>query len=161
MKIGPCLNRSELERADSYLSSQGLDAQRTSGTGLVKFFRVLEGVYPPEEARQQLDILKKSGCPAFLMPEGKQLALYVGSFRNSAGALRQKKLLERKRVKVTAIIEKEIEKQGEMLLVEQVDAQLAETILRQIVKQGLPAKVIGAVSDRSDKKGIFSSGQGS
>jgi hypothetical protein len=141
MQIGPSLNKRELERADTYLRSQGLDAQQTSGTGMVKFFRLLEGVYPPAEARKRMEALKKAGCSAFVVPEGRHLALYAGSFHQPGSALSAKKSLQRKQIKVT-VREHDVEKQGTMLLVHRVEPQLAEKIAKQMLKHRLATNEI-------------------
>jgi hypothetical protein len=108
---------------------------------MVKFFRLLEGVYPPAEARKRMEAFKKAGCSAFVVPEGRHLALYAGSFRQPGSALSAKKSLQRKQIKVT-VREHDVEKQGTMLLVHRVEPQLAEKIAKQMLKHRLATNEI-------------------
>jgi hypothetical protein len=127
-----------LKKADEILRNHGFDARKISGSGAVQFTRLIEGVYPPHEARKRLEELKKT-VSAFVLRVDKQLAICVGSFHDSARAVRAAELLEQKKIKVTPT-PVEIEMQGTILVVQQIDRKNAETIKEQISKLGLTAK---------------------
>ena len=140
MEIGPCITKRKLKQANEILRSRGFDARQISGTGAVRFTRLLEGVYPPHEAYKRLEELKKT-VSAFVLPVDKQLAIYVGSFHDSDRVIRHTELLEQKKIKVTPIAV-EIEMEGTILVVQQIDRKTAEIIAEQMSKLGLTAKII-------------------
>lgn len=143
IEIGPCITKLKLKQADEILRSHGFDVRQTSGTGKVKFIRMLEGVYPPDEAYKRLEELKKT-VSTFVLPVDNQLAIYVGSFHDSDRANRYLELLEQKKIKVTPTAV-EIEKQGTILVVQQIDRKTADTVAEQMSRLGLTAKVITSV----------------
>ena len=140
VEIGPCISRHELNQATKVLRNHGFTPREISGSGPVKMVRLREGVYPHDEALRQLALLKKTVDSAFLLPERGQLGLYAGSFHDSERAVRFLKVLEQKQIKVTAVAV-EIEMQGRMLVIQQVDRPTAETIAEQMSRLGLTAKV--------------------
>ena len=140
IKVGPCINKLELEKADKIVHSHGFNARQTSGTGTVRFIRLLEGVYTTDEALKRLKALKKIVNSAFLLPEGGQLALYAGSFHESDRAICFKELLGQKQIEVSMVAAK-IEMQGIMLVVQLVDRQTAEMIVEEMSTIGLTAKL--------------------
>lgn len=141
VEIGPCINKLELNEATEALNQYGFGVRQILGSGPVKIVRLLEGVYPPEKARRRLAVLKETVDSAFLLPEGGQFRLYAGSFHESDRAHHFAELLGQKQIKV-AEVAVEVEMQGRMLVVQQVDRQTAETIAERISRLGLIAQVI-------------------
>ncbi|MDA3902218.1 MAG: hypothetical protein PF441_02080 [Desulfuromusa sp.] len=68
IEIGPCINQLELNQVIGIIREHGLNSQQMTGSGMVKIFRLFEGVYPPTETRKRLAILKKSVDSAFILP---------------------------------------------------------------------------------------------
>lgn len=143
IEIGPSNNKQVLEQANDMLHSRGFDARQISGTGMMKVTRLLEGVYPTDEAHKRLQDLKKI-VEAFVLPEGEKLAIYVGSFHETDRAIRYAELLAEKKIAVTPVAV-EIEMQGKILVVKQLGRQTAESISEQMSSLGLIAKVITPV----------------
>jgi hypothetical protein len=144
IEIGPFINRHKLNQATETLSNYGFDIQQISGSGAVRVTRLLEGVYPPDEARRRLAVLKKTVDSAFLLPESGQVGLFAGSFHEPERAARFAKLLKQKQINVT-LVEGEIEMYGTVLVVQQVDRKTADTIVEQMSGLGLTAKIIASV----------------
>lgn len=140
MKIGPCINRRELNQADAILRKYGFDIRLISGIGPVRFIRLREGVYPAEKAYTRLRELRKK-VPAFAMPEGGKLAIYVGSFRKVENAVHHTELLAQKGITVTPVVV-QIKKRGTVLLVQKVDRQTGEKVAEQMSTLGLTAKLM-------------------
>ena len=140
IEIGPCNKERVMAQAIDRLQDLGFDAQSTLCTSRVKVTRLLEGRYIPESAYVRLKTIRKS-VDAFVLPEGDKLAIYVGSFHNYEEAIRYAQLLAEKNIEVTPIAA-EIDMQGKMLIVQQVDRLSAETISEQMSQIGLTAKVI-------------------
>ncbi|MBI9087021.1 MAG: TolC family outer membrane protein [Desulfobacterales bacterium] len=140
IEIGPCINQFELDQAVEVLRQYEISMKQISGLGPVKMVRLIEGVYPPDEARRRLAVLKKTVDSAFLLPAEGKLELYAGSFRESDRARHFSELLAQKKIKVTAVVA-EIQMQGRILVVQQVDQQTAEEIAGQMSVLGLTAKL--------------------
>ena len=96
MRIGPFLSKSTLETAKERLLALGYRPEQTTGRGPVPMIRLLEGVYPAEEARRQLATFKKTVRSAFILPQGEQWALYAGSFYAPERAERLRRTLAAK-----------------------------------------------------------------
>jgi hypothetical protein len=145
IEIGSCINERLMAKATDRLQDLGFDAQSTSCTSKVKVTRLLEGRYIPELAYARLATIRKT-VDAFVLPEGDELAIYVGSFRNYEKAIRYAKLLAEKNIKVTPTAV-EIDMPGKMLIVRQVDRLGAETISEQMSELGLTTETVTPASE--------------
>ncbi len=141
IEIGPFINDRELKQANNILHSGGNEVRQTSGAGTVRFSRLFEGVYPPDEVSRRLEALGKMIDSAFVLPEGDQFALYLGSFHDPDRAIRFAEMLEQKGIKVNVVVA-EKEMQGTILVVQQVDQQAAESITEQMSRMGFTVKLI-------------------
>lgn len=135
VEIGPCIHTHELEQAKKILHRNGLDFRQSLGIGMVKFTRLLEGVYTVDEAHRRLDELKKT-MDAFVLPEKDKLAIYVGSFHDHEKANSYARRLAAKNIAVTPVVA-EVERQGTMLVVQSVDERTAAIISKQMSTLGL------------------------
>ena len=140
IEIGPCNKERVMAQAIDRLQDLGFDAQSTLCTSRVKVTRLLEGRYIPESAYVRLETIRKS-VDAFVLPEGDKLAIYVGSFHNYEEAIRYAQLLAEKNIEVTPIAA-EIDMQGKMLIVQQVDRLSAEKISEQMSELGLTTNTV-------------------
>ena len=135
VEIGPCINTHELEQAKKILHRNGLDFRQSLGIGMVKFTRLLEGVYTVDEAYRRLDELKKT-TDAFVLPEKDKVAIYIGSFHDHEKANSYVRRLAAKNIAVTPVVA-EVERQGTMLVVQSVDERTAAIISKQMPTLGL------------------------
>ena len=117
----------------------------TSGSGKVTLTRLLEGVYPSEEAYPRLEAIRKT-ADAFVMPENGNLAIYVGSFQNPQKANAYAQVLAKKKIEVT-LVTVEIEMPGHMLLVQPVERPIAQSLSEQMAQLGLTAKMIPPIDE--------------
>lgn len=139
--VGPFVNAVELERAVSQLQELGLHPQKRTGRGQVSMIRLLEGIYPEEEARQRLERLKKVSKSAFLLPDNNNLAVYAGSFHEESRARQMQDDLVKKRVNVTLVDSITVMK-GTMLMALHADQQTAREVAAHISRFGLQTQVI-------------------
>ncbi len=137
LKIGPCLNQHELGLATAILNHYALNAEQSAGSGLVAIVRLLEGTYPPIDARERLIILKRKVPSAFVLPKGSQLGLYAASFHELERAVKFVKTLKQKQIKV-AIVPAKVELNGKMLLTKQLDNNIATKISAELKNNNLP-----------------------
>ncbi len=137
LKIGPCLNRREVELATTILNHYAVNAQQSSGAGLVAIVRLLEGTYSPSDARKRLITLKRKVPTAFLLPQGAQLGLYAGSFHEEERATKFVKTLAQKQIEVTKVPAK-VELHGKMLLTKQLEQHMAMKIAAELKNNNLP-----------------------
>lgn len=139
--VGPFLSSSAVEKAKAQLLELGFAAQTTKGRGLVTMTRLLVGVYPAAEVRAQLAEIKKQVDDAFMLPNGEQRAIYVGSFQDSERAAEYAKTLAHKGIHVT-LMPSDIEMNGKMLVALQADQDTARQVATQIGKFGLKTQVV-------------------
>jgi adhesin transport system outer membrane protein len=142
IEIGPCINQKELDQAVAVIRKHGLSSQLTAGSGRVKVVRLLEGVYPPAEARQRLAILKKTVDSAFVLPQEGQLGLYAGSFHESKWAMQLAELLEQQNIHVNQVVT-EVEMQGQFVTVQQTNSEITDLIRAQMEDLGLKTRLAG------------------
>ncbi|MFK5927800.1 MAG: hypothetical protein QM483_14330 [Desulfuromusa sp.] len=139
--VGPFVNTVELEQATNQLQELGLKPQKKTGRGLVTMIRLLEGIYPAEEARMHLAALKQDVKSAFLLPNGDGLAVYAGSFHQEDRARQMQGDLAQKKVNVT-LVDSRISMNGTMLVALQADQQTAGEVAAHISSFGLQTQVI-------------------
>ncbi|BBO81805.1 hypothetical protein DSCO28_23710 [Desulfosarcina ovata subsp. sediminis] len=138
MKIGPCTDKRILAQAVDKLQTFGCETRQISGVQSVKVTRLLEGRYFREAAYARLKMLKKS-IDAFILREGDQFAIYVGSFQNHEIAIRYANRLAKKNISATPI-GAEIEKRGTILILDAVDQSVTKAISKQMAALGLEIK---------------------
>jgi adhesin transport system outer membrane protein len=136
VEIGPCIMERGLTLAKDILLDHGFVFQQTSGVGKVRFTRLFEGTYAPDEARRRLAVLKEIVDSAFVVPQGEQLGLYAGSFRDHRRAVRFAEVLRRKQIAVTPV-NCDLWMRGSILIVRGLDQQDVEKISEQMSKLGL------------------------
>jgi adhesin transport system outer membrane protein len=141
VQIGPYIDRKAMALSKAFIVNQGFHVQQQFGSGPVKIRRMLVGVYPVSEARRRLTELKDIIDSPFVLAQANGLALYAGSFRSPERAQRFEQQLQRKGVFVTEVIA-ELEMQGAMLIVEQIDLQNAELISRLMSQKDISTKII-------------------
>jgi hypothetical protein len=139
--VGPLIDNNELEQASSQLRELGLSPEEKKGRGQVVMIRLLQGIYPAEEARGQLSSLKKVVKSAFVLPEGDKLAVYAGSFHQQDRAKRMQDQLALKKVDVS-LVESEIAMDGTMLIALQADEKTAREVAAHISNFGLQTQVL-------------------
>ena len=139
--IGPFINSHELEQATSQLRELGLSPEKKKGRGPVVMIRLLQGVYPAVEARGQLSSLKKVVKSAFVLPEGKNLAVYAGSFHQQDRAKRMQDQLALEKVDVS-LVESEVPMDGTMLIALQADEKTAREVAAHLSNFGLQTQVL-------------------
>lgn len=139
--VGPFINTAEVQQAISRLQELGFQPQKSPGHGQVTMVRLLEGIYPAEEARVHLARLKKVVDSAFLLPDGNNLAVYAGSFHQKERARQMQDDLARERVNVT-LVDSEITMGGTMLAALQADQQTAREVAAHISSLGLQTQVL-------------------
>jgi len=140
LRIGPCLTEAEIVKASEVLTREGFQAHQTRGKGVVSFIRLLEGVYPREEARQRLADLKKTLNSAFLLKEGDQMALYAGSFHRPGLADRLARRLSAQQIEVSKV-PGNIEKNGTLVISDPMNLETAEAISGEIEGLALTVEV--------------------
>ena len=134
VEIGPLIRHSEVSEVRETLNEMGLSARQESAVGPVTMFRLLEGIYPPAEARERLAVLKKVVGPAFILPQGDGLGIIIGSFRNSQRAQRYKEELGRQQIQVE-IVTSAVQMRGTLLVVDNIDMEIAEQLVQQMSKK--------------------------
>ncbi len=139
--VGPFINTVETQQAVSRLQELGLKPQKTPGRGQVSMVRLLEGVYPAEEARGHLKVLKRVVDSAFLLPDGDHLAVYAGSFHQKNRARNMRDSLADKKINVT-LVNSKIILDGTMLTALQADQQTAHEVAAHLSSLGLQTQVI-------------------
>ncbi len=139
--VGPFVNDVDLQQAIVLLEELGLQPQKVSGRGLVTMIRLLEGVYPVDEARIRLAELKEIDESAFLLPLGDKLAVYAGSFHRESWAKEMQNDLASHMVNV-ALVESEITMNGTLLTVLQADQQTANEMAAHISGLGLHTQLL-------------------
>lgn len=139
--VGPYLSSGQLDAAAAELKKLGFAAKQTEGRGVVTMTRLLEGVYPAQQAHRRLAELQKTVKSAFLLPAGGKLALYVGSFADPERASRFKAQLAGQGLRVEPVVS-DIEMNGKMLLVVRADRETAGQIAARIAKSGFKTQVV-------------------
>ncbi|MDA3903292.1 MAG: hypothetical protein PF441_07595 [Desulfuromusa sp.] len=139
--VGPFINDDELQQAMSRLQEFGFQPQKKPGRGQVTMIRLLEGIYPEKEARMHLVTLKEVTKTAFLLPDGKKLAVYAGSFHQEIGARQLQAELAHEMINV-ALVDSKITMNGTMLTALQADQQTAREVAAHISSLGLQTQVI-------------------
>jgi adhesin transport system outer membrane protein len=141
VQIGPFINRKAMALSKAFFVNRGFHVRQQFGSGPLKMRRMLVGVYPASEARSRLAKLKEIIDSPFVLSQDGGLGLYAGSFRSPERAQRFEQEIARKGIHVTNVIA-ELEMQGPMLIVEQIDMQTAELISRQMPHKDLSIKII-------------------
>ncbi len=139
--VGPFLSKNALENAQAQLRELGFESQPTKGRGMVTMIRLLEGIYPVAEAREQLKKIKKSVGEAFYLPAGDKRAIYVGSFSDPERAASYAEKLAKKGVRVTQA-PSDVEMTGKMLIALQADQDTARQVAALIGQAGLKTQVV-------------------
>ncbi|SEA53376.1 hypothetical protein SAMN05660420_02348 [Desulfuromusa kysingii] len=139
--VGPLLNTHELEQAIRQLQELGLKPEEKKGRGEVPMIRLLDGIYPPEEARQRLAELRKVVESAFILPSGNGMAVYAGSFHQQERAQRLQADLAAKNINVS-FADSLIPMDGTMLLALQADEATAREVATHISSYGLQTQVL-------------------
>lgn len=138
--VGPFIAKARQDEAVSKLQKLGFTPQKTRGRGFITMTRLLEGLYPAEEARQRILALKKITGDAFMLPVDGKRAIYVGSFNDAERAADYAAKLADKGVKVT-LVASEVEMTGSMLLVVKTGEQDARKAVTAIGRVGLVARM--------------------
>ncbi|MCD6582984.1 MAG: hypothetical protein J7K90_14410 [Desulfuromusa sp.] len=141
VSVGPFVNDDELQRAVTRLQELGFQSQKKPGRGQVTMIRLLEGIYPAEEAKIRLATLKKVAKSVFLLPDGDKLALYAGSFHQESRARQMQDDLAHEMIKVS-LIDSEVTMNGTMLVALQADQQTAREVAAHISSLGLNTQMI-------------------
>ncbi len=139
--VGPLIGQQEVAEATTQLRKLGFEPELTRGKGPVEMIRLLEGVYPPAEARKRIQVIKQKTGDAFLMPTGENLAIYVGSFHDQGRAAKFSAQLAEKGVKVSQVTS-DVELDGRMLKALQADQETAQQVAKHIAQYGLRAQVL-------------------
>ena len=141
VRIGPLMSKDEMQQAKEVLERLGLPFQRTSGRGLVTMTRLREGIYPEPMAQKRLNEVKKISKEAFLLPQGAEKALYVGSFHEEFKALEFQQELAQKQLKVTPV-KVELTMEGPCLVALQADIQTAQQVAAHLQTYGWGIQLI-------------------
>jgi hypothetical protein len=141
IKIGPIIEKQELQEAMDILQGQGIDFQQVVGKGPVKVTRLLEGLYPPDKAHKRFNAIRKVVDSAFILAEKGKLAIYVATYHDRVKANQKIQQLAKKNIKVTAVAT-ELKMKGSILVVQDVGGSTIETITDQMSKMGLSANVL-------------------
>ena len=141
VRIGPLMSKDEMQQARDVLERLGLPFQRTSGRGLVTMTRLREGIYPEPMAKKRLNEVKKISNEAFLLPQGAEKALYVGSFHEEYKALEFQQELAQKQLKVTPVTV-ELALEGPCLVALQADLQTAQQVAAHLKTYGWGIQLI-------------------
>ncbi|WP_321390579.1 hypothetical protein [uncultured Desulfuromusa sp.] len=139
--VGPLIEATELERAINQLGELGLNPQEQKGRGQVVMIRLLNGIYPAEEARKKLAELKKIVSSAFILPVGDKMAVYAGSFHQQERALRLQDDLVAKKINVS-LVDSLIPMNGTMLIALQADEKTAREVAEHISGYGFQTQVL-------------------
>ncbi len=138
--VGPFLNSKETQRSTLQLKELGFQPQVGSGRGQVLMVRLLEGVYPAEEAREHLDSLKRVVDSAFLLLDGNRAAVYAGSFYQRERAEKMQESLAEEKI-IVRLVDHEIVLNGTILSALQADQQTAREVAAHLSSLGLRAQV--------------------
>lgn len=138
--VGPFISQRELERATSLLRERGFQPEQQPGSGTVDMIRLLEGIYPLEQARQRLEELRKEFTSAFLLPDGDRWALYIGSFSDRERARRQQRDLAERQIQVVQV-DSQLTMEGPVLVVVRSGLQAAEEVAAEVNASGLRARI--------------------
>ena len=141
VNVGPFIRETELQQAISWLREIGFQAQKKLGRGQVVMIRLLEGIYPAEEAQVHLVALKQVVDSAFLMPDGDNLAVYAGSFREDSQARLLRDELAQRMIRVS-LVDSEVTMNGTMLTVLQADRKTAGEVAAHISSLGLNTHIV-------------------
>lgn len=139
--VGPYLTKKGAEKAAEKLQELGYSAEETKGRGKVSLTRLLEGVYPRDEARERLTKVKETVGDAFMLPTGEKWAIYVGSFTDADRAARYMKKLAGKGISVTPVASV-VEMDGRMLIAARGDRQTAQKASALISAAGFSSQVL-------------------
>ncbi len=140
LKIGPCLNRGEVNRAEEILDRHKIDYHLSTGSGQVAMTHLREGIYPAAVAQKRLKTLKQMDVSASVVRKGKQLAVYVGSFHEEARATNFAEVLKQKKIEVTQIRAK-AELSGKILTTKPLQQNVATEIAAELKTAHLPVTI--------------------
>lgn len=140
VKVGPLISDDDVTQAVEQLKQLGFQPDINRGRGTVTMIRLLEGTYPPDIARRHLAQLEKNVTSAFLLPQGKQLSVFAGSFHQEGRAKTLQDDLKKKNVAVT-LVEGEVEMNGTLLTVLQADQQTAREVANHLSDLGLKTSI--------------------
>ena len=138
--IGPIVNSEEVDHAMTVLRDKGFRPQLLASSGTVDMIRLLEGIYPPAQARERLEELLPEFPSAFLLPDGDRWALYIGSFSDRDRARRQQRALAERQIQV-AQVDSQLTMTGTLVIVARTDETTAEGIATELRATGLRARV--------------------
>lgn len=141
VSVGPFVNADELQQAINQLQQLGFQSQKKPGRGQVTMIRLLEGIYPAEEAKIRLTKLKKVVKSAFLLSDGDKLALFAGSFHQESRARQMQDDLAHEMINVS-LIDSEVTMNGTTLVALQADQQTAREVAAHISSLGLNTQVV-------------------
>lgn len=140
VQVGPIVSNDEVERVTTLLIDKGFRPQLQSGSGTVDMIRLLEGIYPLEQAQERLDELQAEFPAAFLLPDGNRWALYIGSFSDRERARRQQRALAERQIQV-AQVDSQLTMSGTLLIIAHADEKTAEGIAAEIRSSGLRVRI--------------------
>jgi len=140
VQVGPFLNSADRDAAAKQLQQMGFSAVAGKGRGMVTMIRLLHGKYPVAEARQRLIELKKIVKSAFLLPAGKEMALYAGSFANQERASALRVNLAKRGIKVEPVA-RDLEMDGELLLALTAELEAAQQAVQKITAAGFKTRL--------------------
>lgn len=138
--VGPFIGQGALERAAGLLRERGFEPHQQYGSGTVDMIRLLEGIYPLEQAQQRLEEVRKEFASAFLLPDGERWALYVGSFSDRERARRQQRELAERQIQVVPV-DSQLTMEGPLLIVVRSGLQAAEEVAAEVNASGLRARI--------------------
>lgn len=135
VRVGPLMGQEEIQRATAILSQLGLQYRKISGRGVVKMIRLREGIYPEAVAEKRLMDVRKISKEAFLLPQGVEKALYIGSFHEEVKALQFQQELAQKQLNVVPVAV-DLTMDGPCLVALQADLQTAQQIAEHLKSYG-------------------------
>lgn len=138
--VGPYLSKSTLKKAAQQLRELGYETEVTKGRGKVGMTRLLEGIYPLDEAKLRLQEVKGSISDAFMVPTGDKMAIYVGSFVDAPQAKKYADELALQGVNVTPIAT-DVVLNGKMLVAVQGAQQEVQAAAAKIKAAGLTTQI--------------------
>lgn len=138
--VGPFPQQHLLDEAAETLKEWGFSPERLTNSDPVIVTRLLEGVYPIEQAKSQLKQILADAPSAFLVTNEQSAALYAGSFYDSERAEHYKTALMQKNIAVT-LVKAELIKDGTMLEILHDDQATADNVAELIAQSGFSVKI--------------------
>jgi hypothetical protein len=139
--VGPYLSKAGADNAAREMKRLGYATEQTKGRGKVKLIRLLEGIYPREEANRRIAEVKSRVGDAFMLSTGGKWAIYVGSFTELERAERRVEQLAAKGVNVTPVSSL-VEMNGRMIVAARGEQQEAQATAEKIQAAGYRAQVV-------------------